>query len=171
MGQTSVSVSQMVNYFNSKSIYPQTDLSKGGASTINEFCQIAYEEAEAEGVKAEVLFAQIMLETGHLNFGGDVKIGQFNFGGLGATGGGVAGNSFANVRIGIRAQVQHLKCYASDAPLNNVTVDPRWGEWLRNKAPYVEWLGVQENPYGTGWATGVNYGGKILDIITRIKNK
>ena len=41
-----------------------------------------------------------MKETGWLRFGGDVAIGQFNFGGLGATGGGVAGESFANVAQG-----------------------------------------------------------------------
>ena len=169
MGKTSVSVDQMVRYYNSIGVtYPAVDLGKGGAETIEEFCKIVYEEAESEGVKAEVVFSQIMLETGNLQFGGDVKIEQFNFGGLGATGNGVPGCVFPDVRTGIRANVQHLKCYASDAPLNNDRVDPRWGEWLRNKAPYVQWLGIPENPYGAGWAAGKDYGKKIINIINKI---
>ena len=76
------------------------------------------EEADAEGVRGEVVFEQAMLETGWLQFGGDASAGQFNFSGLGTTGGGVAGNSFPDVRTGIRAQVQHLKAYASSEELN-----------------------------------------------------
>ena len=173
-GQSTVSVQQMVKYFNSKGKeYPTKELSKGGAKNISEFCQIFYEEANAEGIKAEVAFAQTMLETGYLQFGGDVKAEQFNFCGLGATGG-VAGADFssygnAGVRTGIRAQIQHLKCYANSEPLNNACVDPRWGDWLREKAPYVEWLGQKENPYGTGWATSENYGYNIKKIIYEIK--
>ena len=45
------------------------------------------QECAVEGVRAEVAFAQAMLETGNLQFGGDVKSSQFNFAGLGATGG------------------------------------------------------------------------------------
>ena len=53
------------------------------------------------------------METGFLRFGGDVKKEQYNFAGLGATGNGASGNGFKSIRIGIRAQVQHLKAYAS----------------------------------------------------------
>ena len=169
MGKASASIDQMVRYYNSIGVtYPTGDLGKGGAKTIEDFCKIVYEEAEAEGVKAEVVFSQIMLETGNLQFGNDVKIEQFNFGGLGATGGGNPGHSFPDVRTGIRANVQHLKCYACDDPLSNEKVDPRWGEWLRNKAPYVQWLGIPDNPYGVGWAGSKDYGVKIINIINKI---
>ena len=68
-----------------------------------------------------------MLETNWLRFGGDVLPNPYNFAGLGATGKGVHGNVFnKNVMIGIRAQIQHLKCYASTSPLNNSLVDQRW---------------------------------------------
>ena len=171
MGSPSVNVAQLVSYFNNSGIdYPTKDLSKGGASTINELCKIVYEEATAEGVKPEVLFAQMMLETGFLEFKGDVKISQFNFGGIGATGG-VPGNAFTNVRIGIRAQVQHLKCYACEEPLNNANVDPRWWTELRNKAPYVEWLSIPNNPYKRGWASDPDYGTKLLTMISNIKSQ
>ena len=169
MGMTNISVERMIDHFNSRKVpYPSKELGKGGAGSIEEFCKIIDEEARIEGVKGEVVFAQIMIETGYLQFGNDVKIEQFNFGGLGATGNGVSGNSFPDVRTGIRANVQHLKCYACDEPLVNSTVDPRWGEWLRNKAPYVEWLSIPNNPYGTGWAGDKDYGAKILKIINKM---
>lgn len=169
-GNSSVTVAQMVNYYKkSGKAYPAEALKVGGAATIEEFCQIYYEECKTEGIKAEVAFVQAMIETGFLQFGGSVKIEQFNFAGLGASGNGVSGNSFENVRIGIRAHVQHLKCYANTEPLKNECVDPRWGEWLRGKAPYVEWLSIPNNPYGTGWAGDVNYAAKILSGIQGLK--
>ena len=170
-GKSEVTISQMLKMYQKRNkLYPSQALAKGGAPTIEDFVNIVYQEASAEGIKAEVVFCQSMLETGWLQFGGDVKVEQFNFAGLGATGGGVAGADFSSygkegVRIGIRAQVQHLKCYANKKPLINPCVDPRWGEWLRGKAPYVEWLGIKENPYGTGWAAGANYGNNIVKLI------
>ena len=65
------------------------------------------------GVRAEVAFAQTMKETGFLQYGGDASIEQFNFAGIGTTGNGVPGNSYPDVRTGIRAQIQHLKAYAT----------------------------------------------------------
>ena len=91
---------------------------------------------------------QAMLETGWLQFGGDAVESQYNFSGLGTTGGGVQGNSYPDVRTGIRAQVQHLKAYASTEELNENCVDSRFDMVTRGSAPYVEWLGIQENPNG-----------------------
>ena len=39
---------------------------------------------------------------------------------------------------------------------------------MRGCAPYVEWLGIQENPQGRGWAAGAGYGGKILSILNEV---
>ena len=126
------------------------------------------EEAAAEGIKAEVAFCQAMLETGWLKFGGDVRIEQYNFAGIGAVGGGAGGAAFETVREGVRAQIQHLKAYANNEPLNNACVDPRFSKVTRGSAPYVEWLGQQENPNGYGWATGAGYGSKILKLINEL---
>ena len=71
--------------------------------------------------------------------------------------------------MGVRAQMQHLKCYANDKPLKNECVDPRWGNWLRKKAPYVEWLGINENPYKVGWATDKKYGYSIRKMISDLQ--
>ncbi len=170
-GTSSVTVSQMVKYYNTYSsiAYPSAALTKGGAADIETFCKIIKEEADAENMKADVVFIQAMLETGYLKFGGDVKISQFNFAGLGATGNGVAGNSFKDVRTGIRAQVQHLKAYANKEALKNTCVDVRFFYVTRGSAPYVEWLGIQENPNGGGWAASKNYGNDLLGLINKLK--
>ena len=170
-GTSSVTVSQMVKYYNTYSsiAYPSAALTKGGATNIETFCKIIKEEADAENMKADVVFIQAMLETGYLKFGGDVKISQFNFAGLGATGNGVAGNSFKDVRTGIRAQVQHLKAYANKEALKNTCVDVRFSYVTRGSAPYVEWLGIQENPNGGGWAASKNYGNDLLGLINKLK--
>ena len=76
----------------------------------------------------------------------------------------------ANVRTGIRAQVQHLKAYASSDDLNQECIDERFGYVTRETAPYVEWLEIQENPYGSGWAAGENYGSKLREILSDLKN-
>ena len=110
-----------------------------------------------------------MLETGYLKFGGQVKISQFNFAGLGATDGGAAGASFSDVRNGVRAQVQHMKAYASTASLKNSCVDPRFNLVTRGSAQYVEILGQQENPNGYGWATGTGYGLNVKELINKLK--
>lgn len=164
MGKSSTTAAKMAAFFKARGgDYPEEIYSEYGAPTLEDFCEIVYDEAAAEGVKAEVVFAQVCKETGFLRFGGDVEPEQCNFAGIGATGGGEQGAFFPDVETGIRAQVQHLKAYACDEPLNGECVDPRFSYVKRSSAPYVEWLGVHENPTGAGWATGVNYGYSLRD--------
>ena len=119
MGDTTVSLAQMTSQYEEHGAeYPSASLKDGGAATIDDFCTIILEEANAEGVRGEVVFEQAMLETGWLQYGGDSGISQYNFAGIGTTGGGVAGVSYPDVRTGIRAQVQHLKAYACEDALN-----------------------------------------------------
>ena len=141
MGQTDITAEQMAAYFRqSGAAYPAEVLSAGGAPDIETFCQIYCEEAEKEGVRSEVAFAQTMKETGWLQYGGDAEVTQYNFAGLGTTGNGVQGNSYSDVREGVRAQIQHLKAYATEEALNSDCVDNRYSYVTKGSAPYVEWL-------------------------------
>ena len=161
MGASNVSLNQMISYYNANQKYPDF-YQNSDAPTIEKFCQIYLEECANENVRAEVAFAQAMKETGFLRFGGKVSITQYNFAGIGAVDSGSSAPArFSSVREGVRAQVQHLKAYASTQPLNNSCVDPRFGLVKRGTAPYVEWLGAQENPNHVGWATSKNYGYSI----------
>lgn len=156
-------VSKLVKMYNKRGMtYPSEVFSKGGAADIQTFCEILYKEAIAENVKPEVVFGQAMKATRYLQYGGDVKPEQYNFAGIGAIGNGVPGESFESVQIGLRAQVQHLKAYASVEPLNQDCVDPRFEYPTRGSAPYVELLGISENPNGKGWAAAVGYGFSLM---------
>ena len=164
MGDSATSVNEMVRlYKSSGASYPSNVYKNKGAASIEEFCQIVYEEARADGVRAEVVFCQEMNETNWLRFGGDVKAEQCNFAGLGATGNGVSGNTFPDVRTGIRAQVQHLKAYASTEPLKNKCVDTRFGYVSRGSAPTVLKLS------GT-WAASKSYGQDLLKLIDELQS-
>ncbi|WP_455134846.1 glucosaminidase domain-containing protein [Schaalia cardiffensis] len=167
--QSSLIASMTQVYLNTGRPYPTWALSSGGAGDITAFVTILYEEAAAEGISPELVFCQVMKETGWLQFGGDVTASQFNFAGLGAVGGGAAGASFPSVRIGVRAQVQHLRAYAdpwaSSATLAYPLVDPRFTYVRKGSAPYIEYLGIQENPNGVGWATAKNYGYDLVSMM------
>lgn len=134
-----------------------------------DYVDIYLEEGEKEGVRGDVAFAMSCLETGNFRFGGDVRSEQNNFCGLGATGG-VPGLTFDTPEEGIRAQIQHMKAYATTDNLNKRCVDPRFRYVSRGIAPYVEWLGIPENPSGKGWAAGKGYGDRILEILERIRD-
>ena len=119
------------------------------------------EEADAEGVNHDAAFAQMCLETGFLSYGGLVTPDMNNFCGLGAIGPGQNGESFPDPRTGVRAHIQHLKAYATDEPLIQELVDPRY-RWVRyGSSPAIKGLA------GT-WAADRNYGDKIDNILERL---
>lgn len=164
---TSTTVNQMVNYYNAKASYPAY-YGNANVPDIRNFCQIYYDEATAEGVDPALAFTQAMKETGFLKFTGQVKIEQFNFAGMCVTDASTNGDSYQNVREGIRAHVQHLKAYAVKNPaFANPVVDKRYSSWFAanrsGTAPYIEWLGISENPSGFGWAAEKGYGYSILN--------
>lgn len=162
MGKPVVSAEKIAAYI--------IDKNPDAADYAHELAQLYIEEGTYEGVRGDIAAAQAMLETGNLTFAGSaVTLDQHNFCGLGVTKNGVKGCAFKTMRDGVRAQIQHLKAYASTEPLMNGCIDPRYGYVERGCAPYVEWLGIQENPQGKGWASGEDYGGKIIQILKNMK--
>jgi hypothetical protein len=109
------------------------------------------------------------LETGSLKYGGLVTPDMTNFCGLGSTGARnpdgqlERGNAFPDPRTGVRAHIQHLKAYASDEPLNQELVDPRYS--------YVKQRGIAATTIQglTGrWAMDLHYGKKIKAILHQL---
>jgi hypothetical protein len=126
-----------------------------------DFAKIYVEEAAAEGVNHDIAFSQMCLETGFLSFGGLVKPEMNNFAGLGAIGPGQEGEYFPSTQIGVRAQIQHLKAYATTEPLKHPLVDPRH-RWVRyGSAPTIYEL-------AGSWATDKDYGKKIKNILDNL---
>ena len=161
MGQAQASIEQMRAYI--KKVNPKVP------ESVLAMIPLYITEGALEGVRGDVAFAQSCLETGNFTFTGSaVELNQNNFCGMGVARTGVKGNSFKTPKEGIRAQIQHLKAYACDDALEQRCIDPRFTYVKRGCAPYVEWLGIQENPSGAGWASGKGYGNKILDILSNI---
>ena len=84
--------------------------------------------AEA-GLRADVLWGQMIHETGWGSYGGDVGSLQNNFAGIGATGGGAQGYSFPTAEDGVKAHIAHMVAYAylaSPVGWANELIDPRY---------------------------------------------
>ena len=161
MGDAAATAEQMKAYLKAKN--------PGAAQSVLDMIPLYLSEGRAEGVRGDIAFAQSCLETGNFTFSGSaVTLPQNNFCGMGVTSNGVKGNSFDTPQLGIRAQMQHLKAYASTDALKNACIDLRFKYVTRGCAGYVEWLGQKENPDGKGWAAGVGYGAKILAILKGI---
>ena len=119
------------------------------------------DEAAAEGVNHDTAFAQMCLETGFLRYGGLVTADKNNFCGLGAIGPEQPGLTFPDPQTGVRAHIQHLKAYASQSPLNNELVDPRYRYVKLGSSPTIQGLA------GT-WAADKLYSEKIAAILERL---
>ncbi len=153
MGIGSASDTQLTMFLNT--------INPGAANTYRDLPNLYREEAAIEGVNHDIAFSQMLVETNSLNFGGSLSPNQNNFGGIGSPTGGMEGASFPSARVGVRAQIQHLKAYASLDPLVQRQVDPRFLFVVRGVAPLVNQL--------TGrWNADPEYGRKILAFMRRL---
>ena len=163
MGEARATAQQMALYCRSKNAEPKIT-----SCSLEELAEMYLEEGRAEGVRGDVAWAQSLHETGFFKFGGIVQPSQNNFAGIGALNGNTQGQAatFPDPRTGVRAQIQHLKAYASKEPLVNACVDPRFSLVTRGSAEFVEWLGASDNPQGKGWAVpGKGYGASVVKLL------
>lgn len=148
-----------------------------------------YELGKKYGISGDYALAQAILETGHFQYGNEVKPEQNNFCGLGAIGRAnteedlsklvfskvdkenaylVVGNhgwNFKSVAIGVEAHLQHLYSYASkeNLPSKFVLYDGRFNHGNRGKAIYWHDLNGK-------WAVpGKGYGERIHQIAKEIQ--
>lgn len=150
MGESELSAAELTKWFESYKVEPKISM------PIKDFIQIYIVEGGTEGVRGDVAFIQSVHETGKFQFTGDVIPEQNNFAGIGTVGGGVKGHFFDSPQQGVRAQIQHLKAYASKESLKNKKIDPRFDLVTRGSAKTVRGL--------TGkWATDKAYGDKLVN--------
>jgi hypothetical protein len=147
--------------------YASTGIQSLSPTPVGRIAQLFVEEGRAQGVRGDVAFAQAMLETGHLRFGGQVVPADNNFGGVGACDSCARGLRFSDPETGIRAHVQHLWAYASPtadaAALARPVVDVRFANVQPpGKAPLWEAMG------NGNWATSTTYAPKVLAIWRRM---
>lgn len=72
------------------------------------------------GIRWDIAFFQMLVETATLGYTGDVDASQNNFAGLGATGGGVKGERFRDIDHGVRAHLEHVLMYTGETIQNPV---------------------------------------------------
>lgn len=108
-------------------------------SRFEDIAALYKKHGETLGIRWDIAFFQMILETGALRFTGDVRADQNNFAGLGASGGGAHGERFADVSSGVKAHLQHLLMYAGehiDDPVADRTRKVQeWGvltEWQKS---------------------------------------
>lgn len=169
MGPSSVSAAQLAAWFH------QHAQPSGPYSATVPVEQLAFhfvDEGAAEGVRGDIAFVQSIVETGYFRFGGSVPASYNNFSGLGATGTtGAPIARFATAKLGVRAQIQHLRRYADATatqcavpPLHRPCIDPRFMLVVpAGKAP--TW-----NQMGNGnWATSTTYASTILALYNDLR--
>jgi hypothetical protein len=125
---------------------------------------------EELGLRWDYAFIQMAIETSYLTYQrangrrGDVKPTQNNFAGLGATGGGEPGESFADMPTGVLAHLQHIAVYAGDDVEDPVADRTRkikqWGIGAQLKRTAKGGV-VTYNDLARRWATGRDYADAI----------
>jgi len=125
------------------------------------------DEGNAEGVRADLAWAQSVIETGSLGFAGSmVDPGDHNYAGIGACDSCSTGFKYATPQLGARAQIQLLRTYADRSATARSLARPPVG-----KAP--ETIGVRGccstwMDLSGVWATGPQYGVKILTVYNQM---
>ena len=156
LGEAEAAQEQMAAFIERRNPRPKLGCS------VRDIVRFYYEEAGAEGIRADIALCQALKETGFFAYGGDVLPEQNNYCGLGATGNKVRGASFATPRLGVRAHIQHLLAYTTTERPKEALVDPRY-ELVRQYRTDVygkvkTWTGLN----GVWAVPGTSYGQDIL---------
>ncbi len=153
IGYTEVTVDQLVKIF--------VDRGSNKVEWARRIAPIYISYGKLFNIRADIAWAQMCHETGFLEYTGDVKPNQNNFCGMGATGGGVPGNSFATEELGIIAHYAHLAWYYYPDHINgycNSQYDPRHFGSSHYKYTGNTTLGFLNG----NWAPGSTYTDKII---------
>ncbi|KEH92171.1 glucosaminidase domain-containing protein [Clostridium massiliodielmoense] len=164
MGYSDLDIKRMGDYVLKYNKNPKTSVD------IYTLAKMFLEEGQAEGIRGDIAFCQSIKETGFFKYGGQVLPEQNNYAGIGALNNEPIGKGawFKDARDGVRAQIQHLKGYATKEALINPCIDPRYN--------ILHQIGVCGSVYywqdlNGKWAVpGKNYGEEIIYIYNKIKN-
>lgn len=159
MGEAEVSFGQALAF-----VISRTANAKYTNDIIRQIVETTYRICESEGVRADLALCLMCKETGFFTYGGDVRPEQWNFGGIGATGG-VPGLSFPTLEAGVAAVVRRMRMYAlDDGAAYDETILGRplprthWGRY-----PHIE-------DFNGVWAVpGVGYGESIVRMVELMK--
>lgn len=159
LGRAVLSADQLAAWYASTGIVPRSP------TPVATLAALFLDEGSAQGVRGDIAFAQSMLETGYLRYGGQVRPSDNNFSGLGACDSCPRGLAFPDATTGVRAQIQHLWAYASPTARADATARPNVDIRFdlvspKGRTPTWEQMG------GGNWATDPDYARKVLSIHT-----
>jgi len=159
IGYTEVTVDQLVKIFENRNS-TKVDWAKRIAPLYIKYGKLF-------NMRADIAWAMMCHETGFLEYTGDVSPDQNNFVGMGATGGGVPGNSFATEELGIIAHYAHLAWYYYPDHINiycSSVYDPR-----HFGSTHYRYTGDTTLGFLNGrWAPGSTYADKIILFANQI---
>ena len=141
------------------------------ASKYKNIASLYMRHGQELGLRWDYAFFQMMVETANLTYTGDVRAKQNNFAGLGATGGGVRGESFSSVSEGVLAHLQHVLMYTGthiDNPVADRTrkvqswgVLNKWRKSVRSPMTFTH-LAKQWAPPDRTYSRDIAYVGKVF---------
>jgi hypothetical protein len=151
LGPSLLTGAQVLGWFESTGARPRT------TTSINQLVWDYMKAGRLTGVRADIAFAQSIVETGHFSFprGGQVARKDNNFAGIGACDTCKSGWSFPSAMAGVMAQEQLLQAYATP-PGEYGDVSPMAGGVRGCCTTWLALSGV--------WATNPNYGYEIMGI-------
>ena len=132
---------------------------------------------EALSVRWDYAFYQMAIETNFLSYRtgsgswGDVNPKQYNFAGIGTTGGGVPGDAFPDASAGVLAQMQHLVVYSGERVANPTAKRTRekQDDILSWTAKLAERRPVTFSDLAGRWAVDRRYARSIESIAERFR--
>ena len=143
--------------------YASTGIVSRSPVAVSDLAAAFIDEGAAQGVRGDIAFAQSMLETGYLRYGGQVKPADLNFSGLGACDTCSRGLAFPSAQLGVRAQIQHLYAYAAAGADPAVLARPLADVRFTYVRPYGK-AALWEQMGNGNWATDPDYAGKVLGV-------
>jgi hypothetical protein len=150
MGPSALTAAEMAAWFEASGHQANTTV------PITELAQDYVTAGQAEGVRADIAFAQSVIETGYFGFpaGGQLVAADNNFAGIGACDSCAHGWAFPDARTGVAAQIQLLHAYASKTPIPTPLIGP-----VGVHGCCDTWMAL------TGvWATSSHYGFAVLGV-------
>ncbi len=162
MGAPRFTAEQLVAWYRSKRIVGATN-----TVPVEELARLFIEEGRIEGVAGDLAFVQAMIETGWLRFSQRMPASNNNFSGIGAVDGGTGSSAFDTPALGVRAQIQYLKAYATPNFSLSMLANPPVSSRLLAVANWVKGKGALWSNFGNGvWATDPNYA-TLMDKLYR----
>jgi hypothetical protein len=163
-GPSALSAAQIVAWFKAKA---PADAVYSASVPIEQLVQMFMEESADENVRADIAFAQSVVETRYFAYGGQVQPFQNNYGGIGACDSCHGGIAFPDARTGVRAQIQLLRNFADTGSRSWNLAHPLVAQLFPTAKSYDNYRYKGKAPdwfdMGNGnWASAPDYANTVL---------